>query len=133
MPGTPRLSVCGRPQEERPNETRLRLLDIFRRREAAAGIPRLTIVLKAAGNRSSRGRLHSDLAVRLLSNSVSPAVRVMSRYLRRNAKHRAAEMQVQHSAQPRLDNCFRDNAVTNARQLTDLLASAEAAVISPSG
>jgi hypothetical protein len=39
----------------------------------------------------------------------------------------------QHSAQPRLDNCFRDQAVTNARQLADLLSSAEAAVVSPDG
>ena len=32
-----------------------------------------------------------------------------------------------------MNNCFRDNAVTNARQLTDLLFSAEAAVVGPSG
>jgi hypothetical protein len=36
VPGTPRLSVCGRPQEERRNETCLRLLDIFRDAEVLA-------------------------------------------------------------------------------------------------
>jgi hypothetical protein len=39
----------------------------------------------------------------------------------------------QHSAQWRLDNCFRDQAVTNARQLADLLSGADAAVVSPGG
>ena len=39
----------------------------------------------------------------------------------------------QRSAQWGLDNCFRDNAVTNARQLADLLSSVDAAVVSPSG
>jgi hypothetical protein len=38
----------------------------------------------------------------------------------------------QRSAQSRLDNCFRDQAVTNARQLADLLTSADASVVSPS-
>jgi hypothetical protein len=40
---------------------------------------------------------------------------------------------VQRSAQSRLDNCYRDQAVTNARQLADLLSGADAAVVSPSG
>ena len=31
----------------------------------------------------------------------------------------------------RLDNCFRDQAVTNARQLADLLTSADASVVPP--
>jgi hypothetical protein len=34
---------------------------------------------------------------------------------------------VQHSAQSSVDNCFRDQAVTNAKQLADLLNSADAA------
>jgi uncharacterized protein YecE (DUF72 family) len=32
-----------------------------------------------------------------------------------------------------MNNCFRDQAVTNARQLADLLSSAEAAVVNPGG
>jgi hypothetical protein len=40
---------------------------------------------------------------------------------------------VQHTAQWRLDNCYRDQAVTNAAQLADLLRGADAAVVSPSG
>jgi hypothetical protein len=36
------------------------------------------------------------------------------------------------SAQRLVDNCFRDQAVTNARQLADMLTSADAAVVSPS-
>jgi hypothetical protein len=40
---------------------------------------------------------------------------------------------VQRSARSRLDNCCRDQAVTNARQLADLLSGADAAVVSPSG
>ena len=40
---------------------------------------------------------------------------------------------VQHGAWWRLDNCFRDQAVTNARQLADLLSGADAPVVSPSG
>jgi hypothetical protein len=32
-----------------------------------------------------------------------------------------------------VDNCFRDQAVTNARQLADLLSGADAPVVSPSG
>jgi hypothetical protein len=39
----------------------------------------------------------------------------------------------QHSAQSSVDNCYRDQAVTNARQLADLLNSADAAVVGPSG
>ena len=39
---------------------------------------------------------------------------------------------VQRSAWWRLDNCYRDQAVTNARQLADLLSGADAAVVSPS-
>jgi hypothetical protein len=35
---------------------------------------------------------------------------------------------VQHSAWWRLDNCFRDQAVTNARQLADLLSGANVPV-----
>jgi hypothetical protein len=38
----------------------------------------------------------------------------------------------QRSAWWRLDNCYRDQAVTNARQLADMLTSADAAVVSPS-
>ena len=37
----------------------------------------------------------------------------------------------QHCAQWRLDNCYRDQAVTNARQLADLLSGADASVVSP--
>jgi hypothetical protein len=37
----------------------------------------------------------------------------------------------QRSAWWRLDNCFRDQAVTNARQLADLLTSADAFVVAP--
>jgi hypothetical protein len=40
---------------------------------------------------------------------------------------------VQHNAQGRLDNCYRDQAVTNARQLADLLSGADTPVVSPSG
>jgi len=32
-----------------------------------------------------------------------------------------------------VDTCFRDQAVTNARQLADLLSGADAPVVSPSG
>jgi hypothetical protein len=32
----------------------------------------------------------------------------------------------QHSVEWRLDNCYRDQAVTNAKQLADLLADADA-------
>jgi hypothetical protein len=39
----------------------------------------------------------------------------------------------QHSAWWRLDNCYRDQAVTNARQLADLLNSADASVVGPTG
>jgi hypothetical protein len=39
----------------------------------------------------------------------------------------------QHSARSSLDNCFRDQAVTNARQLADLLTSADATVVAPVG
>jgi hypothetical protein len=39
----------------------------------------------------------------------------------------------QHSAQSSVDNCYRDQAVTNAAQLADLLPGADAAVVSPSG
>jgi hypothetical protein len=39
----------------------------------------------------------------------------------------------QHSVQPGVDNCYRDQAVTNARQLADLLTSADTSVVSPSG
>ena len=37
------------------------------------------------------------------------------------------------SAQWRLDNCHSDDAVTNARQLADLLSGADISVVSPSG
>ena len=40
---------------------------------------------------------------------------------------------VQHSAQPRLDNCYRDQAVTNAAQLADLLSREDVPVVAPSG
>jgi len=40
---------------------------------------------------------------------------------------------VQHSARWRLDNCYRDQAVTNAAQLADLLSRADVPVVSPSG
>ena len=40
---------------------------------------------------------------------------------------------VQHSAQSSVDNCYRDQAVTDAAQLADLLSSADAPVVSPSG
>jgi hypothetical protein len=39
----------------------------------------------------------------------------------------------QYSARRRLDNCHSDDAVTNARQLADLLSGADAAVVSPDG
>jgi hypothetical protein len=39
----------------------------------------------------------------------------------------------QRSAQWRLDNCYRDQAVTNAAQLADLLGGADADVVSPDG
>jgi hypothetical protein len=39
----------------------------------------------------------------------------------------------QRSVRSRVDNCYRDQAVTNARQLADLLAGADAAVVSPDG
>ena len=38
---------------------------------------------------------------------------------------------VQGSTQSSLDNCFRDQAVTNARQLADLLSSADVSVAAP--
>jgi hypothetical protein len=37
----------------------------------------------------------------------------------------------QHSARSSLDNCFRDQAVTNARQLADLLTSADVHMAAP--
>ena len=37
----------------------------------------------------------------------------------------------QHSAQSRVDTCYRDQAVTNAAQLADLLRGAEASVVPP--
>jgi hypothetical protein len=37
----------------------------------------------------------------------------------------------QHSAQSSVDNCYRDQAVTNARQLADLLRGADASVVRP--
>ena len=37
----------------------------------------------------------------------------------------------QRDAQWRLDNCYRDQAVTNARQLAELLASADVFVARP--
>jgi hypothetical protein len=40
---------------------------------------------------------------------------------------------VQHSARWSVDNCYRDDAVTNARQLADLLSSEDASVVGPSG
>jgi hypothetical protein len=39
----------------------------------------------------------------------------------------------QHSARSSVDNCFRDQAVTNARQLVDLLSSADMPVVTSSG
>ena len=39
----------------------------------------------------------------------------------------------ERSACRRLDNCYRDQAVTNAAQLADLLSRAGAPVASPSG
>jgi hypothetical protein len=39
----------------------------------------------------------------------------------------------QHSAWWRLDNCYRDQAVTNAHQLADLLTSANLPVSEPGG
>jgi hypothetical protein len=39
----------------------------------------------------------------------------------------------QRSAQSSVDNCHRDQAVTNARQLADLLSGADAAVVNPTG
>ena len=38
----------------------------------------------------------------------------------------------QHGARWRLDNCYRDQAVTNAAQLAGLLSSADMPVASPS-
>jgi hypothetical protein len=38
---------------------------------------------------------------------------------------------VQHSGRPSLDNCFRDQAVTNARQLAGLLSGVDASVVMP--
>jgi hypothetical protein len=32
-----------------------------------------------------------------------------------------------------MNNCYRDQAVTNARQLSDMLTSADASVVAPSG
>jgi hypothetical protein len=40
---------------------------------------------------------------------------------------------VQHSAQWRLDNCYRDQAVTNAAQLADLLSGTNVPVAEPGG
>jgi hypothetical protein len=39
----------------------------------------------------------------------------------------------QHSVQSSVDNCFRDQAVTNAAQLADLLSSEDVPVVGPSG
>jgi hypothetical protein len=39
----------------------------------------------------------------------------------------------QHSVRSSVDNCFRDQAVTNARQLADLLSGADAFVVGPNG
>ena len=38
---------------------------------------------------------------------------------------------VQHSARSGVDNCYRDQAVTNAAQLADLLSSADVPVVDP--
>jgi hypothetical protein len=40
---------------------------------------------------------------------------------------------VQHSAQSSVDNCHRDQAVTNAAQLADLLRGADVPAVSPGG
>jgi hypothetical protein len=39
----------------------------------------------------------------------------------------------QHGAWWRLDNCYSDYAVTNARQLMDLLGGTDVSVASPDG
>jgi hypothetical protein len=39
----------------------------------------------------------------------------------------------QRSAQSSVDNCYRDQAVTNAAQLADLLSREDVPVVSPSG
>jgi hypothetical protein len=39
----------------------------------------------------------------------------------------------QHTAESSVDNCFRDQAVTNARQLADLLSGVDVPVVGPSG
>jgi hypothetical protein len=39
----------------------------------------------------------------------------------------------QRSVQSSVDNCFRDQAVTNASQLADLLSSADVPVAAPGG
>jgi hypothetical protein len=39
----------------------------------------------------------------------------------------------QRSAWPSVDNCWRDHAVTNARQLADLLSSADLSVVASDG
>ena len=40
---------------------------------------------------------------------------------------------VQRSVHWQLDNCYQDQAVTNARQLTDLLSSADVPVVTAGG
>jgi len=44
----------------------------------------------------------------------------------------ACSSPVQHSASSSVDNCYRDQAVTNAAQLADLLSGADVPVASPS-
>ena len=39
----------------------------------------------------------------------------------------------QHSVRSCVDNCYRDQAVTNARQLADLLSEAEVPLVAPEG
>jgi hypothetical protein len=40
---------------------------------------------------------------------------------------------VQHSARSSVDNCYRDQAVTNAAQLADLLRGADVPALRPGG
>jgi hypothetical protein len=45
----------------------------------------------------------------------------------------ACEDAGQHSASSGVDNCYRDQPVTNARQLADLLSAADAPVVDARG
>jgi hypothetical protein len=73
-------------------------------------------------------------ALVMTSQSARPATSLIDVRITIAGRSRATcVFPVQHNAQWRLDNCYRDQAVTNAAQLADLLTRADASVVAPSG